>query len=160
MRPTALLHSALQNLLAGTHRFGEHRAFLEIVGDRLFQIHVLAGRDRIQRHAEVPVIGGGNDHRIDILVVQDLAVIEMRGGESARALFEEVAMRSIDVTDCHDLARRCFIRGLNEPLHALAGSNQSEPDLFIGAKNARGSKRRHSSCDDETATIDHVSSTG
>src|SRR5712675_2612188 len=41
--PTALLHPALQDLLAGADRAGEGGAFLESVGDGLFKIDIFAG---------------------------------------------------------------------------------------------------------------------
>ena len=61
MSPTALLHAALQNLLAGTNCVGERRAFLQSVGDRFFQVDVFARRQCIYRHAHVPVIRGRDE---------------------------------------------------------------------------------------------------
>jgi len=40
--PAALLHAALQDLLAGADRTAEGGAFLNGVGDRLFKIDVFA----------------------------------------------------------------------------------------------------------------------
>ena len=42
MAPTALLHAALQYLLAGAYRTRECRALLDDMGDRFFQINVFA----------------------------------------------------------------------------------------------------------------------
>ena len=56
MSPAALLHAALQDLLAGTNRVRKRGAFFQGMGDRLFQIDVLARRQRIDRHADVPVV--------------------------------------------------------------------------------------------------------
>ena len=55
--PAALLHAALQNLLAGADGFREHGAFFKRVRDGLFEIDVFAGGDGVDGHADVPVVG-------------------------------------------------------------------------------------------------------
>src|SRR2546423_2626331 len=106
----------------------------------------------------MPVIGRCNDHRINIFVGQKLAIIEVSGGQSAGALLEHIAMWRVHVADRHDLAWTSLVRGVHESFHPLSGADEPEPNLFIRAKNARGGERRHSGCDDEAATIDHVAS--
>ncbi len=59
--PAALLHAALQNLLAGANRMGERCAFFDRVGDRLFQVDVFAGGQGIDGHANMPVIRGRDE---------------------------------------------------------------------------------------------------
>src|SRR5258708_11485412 len=54
--PTALLHAALQDLFAGADRARERRALLDGVGDRLFEINVLAGGDGVNGHAHMPMV--------------------------------------------------------------------------------------------------------
>jgi hypothetical protein len=77
MRPTTLLHAALQNLLARSNRVGEHRAFLERVGHRLFQVHVFAGRHGIGRHAHMPVVRRRDKDGVNVFF-EHLVIVHVR----------------------------------------------------------------------------------
>ena len=66
--PTALLHAALENLFAGADGLGERGAFFERVGDRFFKVDVFAGGDGRDGHANVPVVGRGNEDGVEFLV--------------------------------------------------------------------------------------------
>src|SRR5712675_1639660 len=101
--PTALLHAALQDLFAGADRMGEGRAFLQGVRDGLFEIDVFAGCDGVDGHADVPVVGRGDEDSVELLV-EDLAIIDVRGGRGAvRAKFYGVAAGRIDIAYGYDL---------------------------------------------------------
>ena len=102
--PTALLHAALQNLLAGTNRAGKCGAFLEGVGDRLFQIDVFAGGQGIDRHANVPVIRRRDEHGIDV-VGEHLTIIQVGSRDSVGPFLDGIALRPIDIAHGHDLVR-------------------------------------------------------
>ena len=56
-------------------RVGDLLRFVDRVGHRLFKVHVLAGFHRLNRHQAVPVVGSGDDHRVDALVVEELAIV-------------------------------------------------------------------------------------
>jgi hypothetical protein len=85
MSPTALLHAALQNLLARTNRASQRSAFFDCVGDRLFQINVFARREGIDCHSNVPVIRRRDDHRVNVLR-EDLSIIQVSRRKSTRTV--------------------------------------------------------------------------
>ena len=76
--PAALLHAALQDLLAGADCPAEGGAFLNGVGDRFFKIDVFACCQGVDRHAHMPVVGRGDNDGIDRLL-EDCAIIHMGG---------------------------------------------------------------------------------
>ncbi len=109
--PTALLHAALEDLLAGADGSGEGGAFLESVRDWLFEIDVFAGCDGVDSHADVPVVGRGDEDGVELLV-EDFAIIDVGGGgEAVGAQFYGFATRGIDVADRYDLVIGDFVGG-------------------------------------------------
>ena len=46
-----------------------------VVSDRLFDVDVLAGHHRLDRRQGVPVVGGGDDDRIDIFAIEHGPVV-------------------------------------------------------------------------------------
>src|SRR5438093_13350458 len=54
-------------------------SFPEVVGKRLLDIHVLAGLTGPNRRQRMPVIGQGDDHRVDGFVVENSAEVAVRG---------------------------------------------------------------------------------
>ena len=83
MGPAALLHAALEDVFAGADGFGEEGAFFECVGDGLFEVDVLAGGDGVGGHVDVPVVGGGDEDGVELLV-EDFFVVEVSGGVRSR----------------------------------------------------------------------------
>ena len=79
VRPAALLHPALQNLLARPDSMGQRRALFKRVRNRLLKIHIFPGSQSVDRHAHMPVVGRGNKDSVDLLL-QDLVIVDMRGG--------------------------------------------------------------------------------
>ena len=69
--PLADLDHAVVALLGGDHR----AALGDRVAERLFAIGVLAGRHGVGELERVPVVGRGDDHRVDRLVVEHAAVV-------------------------------------------------------------------------------------
>ena len=56
--------------------------FSQIARHRFLAIDVFAGVQGVDRHLGVPVIHGGNQHCVDVLSVEQLSVIAVRGGVS------------------------------------------------------------------------------
>ena len=154
--PTALLHAALQNLLAGTHRAGERGAFLDGVGDRLFQINVFAGGQGIDRHANVPVVGRRDEHGIDV-GCEHLAIIQMGGRHSVRPFPDRIAVRPVHIAHRHDLVRAELVGGVQQVPHPAAGSNHSDANGIVCTQHSGRGERGKSTCDDEAAAIQHSS---
>src|SRR5712672_722817 len=152
--PTALLHAALQDLFAGADGAGESGAFLESVRDGLFKIDVLAGCEGVNGHADVPVVWRGDDDGVELLV-EDLAIIDMAGGgETVGAQFYGVATGTVDVTDGYDLIVGDFVGGIQQVVHAAAGTEDSDAESFVGAENAGGRKSGEAAGEDKSATVE------
>ena len=69
--PPAALRAARGDALVLARGLHELRAFPDIVGDGLFDIDILAGLHRPDRGQSVPVIGGRDRDRVDVLVLED-----------------------------------------------------------------------------------------
>jgi len=93
-------------LLGGLHQFA---AFVDIVGKGLFNVNVLARLAGKDRQRTVPVIRGGVDDSIDVLVIEHLPVLEDARGFlplAALAMLDQgTAARRVEVADRRDLDR-------------------------------------------------------
>ena len=118
--PTPLLHPGLNDSPAFFDRPHHLSAFVDRVHDGLLAVDVLAGADRVHQHGLVPVVWRADDHRVHVLQIQHLAVIDVGFGVGARDPEREVAMRLVDVADGHDLGRRNRLKQRHEVLRALA----------------------------------------
>src|SRR5689334_21692564 len=96
MRPTALLHAALQNLFARMNRAGERYTFVDAVRDRFFEKYIFARLESVDGHGDVPMVGGGDDYRIKVLV-EHFTIVEVSGGETFRSLLDGIAAWPIHV---------------------------------------------------------------
>ncbi len=135
MSPTALLHAALQNLLAGTNRAGKYGSFLESVGDGLFQIDVFAGRQGVDGHANVPVIRRCDEYGIDV-GGEHLTIIQVSSRDPVRPLLDGIAPRPVDIAHCHNLVRAEFVGSIQQVPHTPACSDDSEANRVIGARHS------------------------
>ena len=154
--PTALLHAALQNLLARADGFGQDGTFFQSVRDRLFQIDVFACGERVKRHAHMPVVGRGDDHRVNVFR-QYLVIVEMRGRQAVGTLHDRIARGTVDITHGDDFIRGAnFVGGVEKAFHAVSGADDADAKFVAGAPDASGCERGHTAGDDETAAIDHV----
>jgi hypothetical protein len=153
--PAALLHATLQDLLAVMNRMREGGAFFDGVGDRLFQVNIFACRQGIARHAYVPVIGSGNEHRVYILG-QHFVIIEMGrsssgGGDPCLHL---IAARPIHIAYSDDLVGdAAFVGGIENGSHAAAGSDDSDAKDVVRTQDFGLGKGSKSACDEEAAAI-------
>ena len=75
LRHTALLHSDLHDPVVPILRFQCGRPFVQMMRERLFDVHVLARRTSGREHGDVLVIGRGNEHRIDVLAIENSAIV-------------------------------------------------------------------------------------
>ena len=86
-----LLHADLHDLPVPILGLDDRRAFGEIVGQRFLDVDVLAGVAGIDRHRHVPVVGAADQDGVDVLAVEDLAIV--LGGEGL-GIGELFALRS------------------------------------------------------------------
>ena len=106
-------------------------------------VHVLAGpagHDRLQR---VPMIGRGDQHRVDVRLIEDLAEVAVHGRLPAEQFGVGLFHRGPrDVTDRGDLA----VGLLHEELHHLAASisraDHSEPHAIVTRTSTRACRER------------------
>src|SRR5262249_42766437 len=73
--PTPLLGPRCDDAFRRLHALDQPIAFFEPVCDWFFAIDVLACVYRIERHLRVPVIGRSDHHSVDILAIQQPAVV-------------------------------------------------------------------------------------
>ena len=113
VRPTALLGTGLHDpaaLLDGLDLLG---TFFEGVRHRFLEIDVLSRRERIDEHLFVPVVGGRDDHGLNIFLIQELAVVVELGRVRTGPGGGLVAMGLVDVGHGHQVRA---VHGLRLPL--------------------------------------------
>ena len=69
MRP--LLHSDLHDPLELVLRVQDGLALFRPVRQRLLDVDVLVGGQRVHGHRDVPVVGAADQHGVDVLAVED-----------------------------------------------------------------------------------------
>ena len=134
VRPATLLHAALQNLLAGTNRVSEFGALLDGMGDRLFQIDVLARRQGVDRHGHVPVVRRRDDHCINVLR-KNVTIIQVDGCQAVRAFLNGIAVGPVHITGGHNLIRSNFVGSVEKTLHSMPGADDSNAKGVIRAEH-------------------------
>ena len=105
----AALHADLDDVFRFLFGLDEFHTLLRRLAQRLLDIDVFAGGERIQHHASVPVFRGGDQDRIDVFIVEKLFVIAVgarlaacfRGGRDGlfQVGFVDVADRRRHLTD-------------------------------------------------------------
>ena len=85
----------------------DHRLALgDVVADRLLDVHVLARLAGVDRRQGVPVVGRGDDHGVDVLGVEHLAVVAHGRRLVAPRLLDPVGgLRGVTVVDVGDARR-------------------------------------------------------
>ena len=82
--PLAALHHPPVAAGGGGHRL----ALADRVGQRLFHVHVLAGGAGIDHLDAVPMVGRADDHRVDVVVVEQRPVVRIQRRRPAAKRFE------------------------------------------------------------------------
>ena len=134
--PTALLRAGLDHALALLDRGDQRRAFGQRVSDGLFAIHVFAGAHRVDGDRNVPVIRRRDHHRVDILPVEDLAMIGIIRRARGIPRFRAQAMRLVDVAEADDLRALRVWRRCPADNRRAADSDAGDPDALIRAQYA------------------------
>ena len=70
VRPRALLGAGLDDPAMATGDVDHPSSFAEKERERFLDVHVLAARTRHHGHQGMPVIGGRDDHRVDVAVIE------------------------------------------------------------------------------------------
>ena len=99
---------------------------------RLFQVDVLAGIHGIDGRLHVPVVRGGDEHRIDVFARENFAVVA--GGEQILAphLLAVLAPAGVQIGHRHQLDARHLHGRVSIVLAAPAGSDESKVNVVVG----------------------------
>ena len=102
-RIAASLHAYLDDSVGSMDNLDHLDAFFGRAAQGLFDIDVLAGSDRIEQHPVMPVLGRGDDHGVDVLVVEQLSIVTI--GLRSRTGFRQPCfeIRFVDVANRADL---------------------------------------------------------
>ena len=119
-----LLHADLNDLPVPILSVDDGRTLGEIMSQRFLDIDILAGFTGIDRHRHVPVVRAGDQDGVDVLAVEDLAIVF--GGEclGIRQLFRFVQVGVVHVADSRDPDSGNLGQGLHE-VHAPPARTQA-----------------------------------
>ena len=135
--PTALLQPDLHHALGIAHGGDQPRAFLDGVGDRLLAVDVFAGAHRRDGDGHVPMVGRADHHGVDILTVENLAVVEVEDRVGRGVLgFGFQAARFIHVAAGDDLVLFGELQLAQQILAAAAGADGADAYAVVGAQNS------------------------
>jgi hypothetical protein len=130
--PLADLHHPVGLLRGGQHDVG----LLDGVRQRLLAVGVLAGVEGVDENQAVPVVGGADDHGVDVLVFQELAVVTVKLRRLLLGL-EHVLLASVELALVH-VAQRHALHAVDlqgrahvGPAHAL-DADHAEADAVAG----------------------------
>ena len=129
-----LLGAGLDDLLRRLGELQEGVALLERVRDGLLQVDVLARRDCVGRHLQVPVVGAPDHDRVDVLVVQDASVVGVLRRPGPRDLGRLEHARLVDVAHRDELAAGQLLEQAHQVPRAAAGADDADPDAVVGAE--------------------------
>ena len=133
--PGALLHAYLADALVDARGFDDGGAFLDGAGQRLFDVEILAGVERVDGDGGVPMIRNAHERGIDIFLLDEFAVVGVSAGAGG-VFLGQADVRFVDVAEAHDIDD---IR-LDEVAHvvtaAVAAADQAEADAVVGAEHA------------------------
>ena len=136
--PAALLRADLDDLLALLVGV-EHRVDARnVVRGGLLDVDVLARRQRVDHLLRVPVIRRGDQDRIDVLAIEDPAVIadhvELEG--LPRRRHPRVELRLVHLGGGDPLDVRLPRKGVEHAAPAVAAADDRHPDAIVGALDA------------------------
>ena len=131
------LRADLHDALVATRGFDHQPALAQVVRRRFFDVDVLAGVAGENGRGRVPMIGGGDEHGVDVLVLQDASKVADLLGRAALAGFDAggglvlaLGVGIADVGDadvffrsqCADVARAHAARADDGDVDAIVGA--------------------------------------
>ncbi len=145
---TALLRAHLHDPAGLFLDLPDQLAFIDRERERLLAVDVFAGEHRLDDRLRVPVVRRGHVDHVDVLALQDRAIILVHRGFSARELLVEVrGTVRIHVGDRDDVDP--VLGGPDVGLGDAAGADQAEGHAvilglrFVGERPRRPVKIRH-----------------
>src|SRR5262245_19840158 len=157
------LRADLDDAVCGLGRLVKPLGLLDGASHGLFAINVLAGLHRLDGDRRVPMVGRGDDHGVDVLAGDHLAVIE-RGQFGLAGLFGLVQSFAVNVANGDYLrGARVFTDFHRPPHHAGASPAEADaadvdavvraqnPRVDVGVVDSRGASRGYTCLDEVSA---------
>ena len=131
------LHAHLHHASRAGDGLAHPPGVVGVEGHGLLLIDVLAGLDGGHKAEGVLVLGGGDEDRIDRLVVQEAAVIVVGLDRRGHGLGLVQAPR-VNIGHGNRLGAGAAQRDLEDRLAAAAGADQAEAEPVIGPQHGAG----------------------
>ena len=138
------LHATLEDAARALHRLADLLGLPPVERHRLLAVDVLARLEGGHADLRVPMVGRGDQHRIDLGPRQDILVVVIHGGLGDRrsTLFAGL----VDIADPDDL--HLLVRVLAHlhqapqvPRPLAAATDDGHVDAVVGAKDGAGGRR-------------------
>ena len=137
----APLRADLEYPRGAAHRFSQNQALGDVLGARLFAVHVLAGLGGVHGHRGMPVRSRGYQHGINIGAVQQLAKVAKHQTalvaiQFVHALLDGQTAGFLDVADRREL-NVFFLQKAAEVIHSpVPNANSPHDDPFARSDSA------------------------
>ena len=136
----ALLHAHLADALVDARGLDDGRTFFDRARQRLFDVHVFAGIQRVDGDSRVPVVRCGDQRHIHFLQLQQLAMV-LEVLRLRRFLAGLVDLRAVDIAH-RDHVRLGFLEVSHIVAAAVAAADHAQLDAVVGAQHPGVGKRR------------------
>ena len=115
-------------MLAG--RVDDRSSLGDIDRERLFRVHVLAGLTGQNRDSSAGMIGSGDDDRVELFLLEHLAVILVNGPLRMSFLRGVVGPFEITIGDGNDVPGRRKL--VHQHLGPIPAADEADDDTFVG----------------------------
>jgi hypothetical protein len=97
---TAPLSPHLDDATAPLHGIHHLKTFLGQVTHRLLDVNILASRNGINDHLRVPMVRGGNNDGVDVLIIKNFTEVNVAFGATVGQRKSGIQIRFINITNC------------------------------------------------------------
>ena len=149
-RHRALLAADLEDTVVAARGFDQRAALGDVEGERLLRVDILAGLAGVDRAENALMVGGGDDDAIDILQVEQRAVVLVDAPVGLALGDGLVGSLWVAIGDGHDLrARRELV---HQQVGAVAGADHPDADAVVRSEDAARKKERRGSQREQRAS--------